>query len=476
MTGSAGLQTGTAAGGGETRTVRTRIAPSPTGDPHVGTAYQALLNYAYAKKHGGAFVLRIEDTDQARSTRASEEAILRSLRWLGLEWDEGPDVGGPFAPYRQSERVEACREIAERLLGDGKAYRDYGEDAGGAYAIRLRTPDTGRIALPDRLRQGLSKDWESVDDPVLLKSDGFPTYHLANVVDDRLMEISDVIRGEEWIASLPKHLLLYETLGWEPPSFWHVPLLRNNDKNRTKLSKRKSPTSIDFYRQAGFLPEALLNFLGMLAWTRAEGEEKFTLGAFVEHFELGSLSLAGAVFDTEKLAWLNGRYLREDYDSAELAELLRHWRFDDDTLEGIAGLAQPRMRTLGDFGPLASLFFTDETPCDPNALAGGHEESEVAEWLLLSEWALEDLPVFTADAVHQALRNAAESLGVKLRKFTRPLYVAISGSQSSTPLFGSMVLLGSAMTRMRLRRARTALGGVTRRREKELEALRQRPG
>ena len=450
------------------RPVRTRIAPSPTGDPHVGTAYQALLNYAYAKKHGGSFILRIEDTDQARSTKASEVAILGSLRWLGLAWDEGPDVGGPFAPYRQSERVEACREVAGRLLNQGKAYRDYGEDAGGAYAIRLRTPDTGRIALPDRLRQGLSKDWESVDDPVLLKSDGFPTYHLANVVDDHLMEISDVIRGEEWIASLPKHLLLYETLGWEPPSFWHVPLLRNNDSNRTKLSKRKSPTSIDFYRQAGFLPEALLNFLGMLAWTRAAGEEKFPLEAFVKHFELGSLSLAGAVFDTEKLAWLNGRYLREDYGPGELAGLLRSWRFDDDTLEAAAGLAQPRMRTLGDFGPLAALFFTDETPCDPEALAGSFEPSEVAEWLLLAEWALEDLPEFTADAVHQSLRELSESLGVKLRKFTRPLYVALSGSASSTPLFGSMVVLGSAMSRMRLRRARLALGGVPRRREKEL--------
>ena len=457
-------------------TVRTRIAPSPTGDPHVGTAYQALLNYAYAKKHGGTFVLRIEDTDRARSTKASEAAILGSLRWLGLAWDEGPDVGGRFAPYRQSERVDACRDIAERLLAAGKAYRDYGEDAGGAYAIRLRTPGDGRIELPDRLRTGLSKDWESVDDPVLLKSDGFPTYHLANVVDDHLMEVTDVIRGEEWIASLPKHLLLYETLGWQPPSFWHVPLLRNNDANRTKLSKRKSPTSIDFYRQAGFLPEALLNFLGILAWTRAEGEEKFTLDAFVEHFELESLSLAGAVFDTEKLAWLNGRYLREDYEPAALARLLRGWRFDDRTLEEIAGLAQPRMRTLGDFGPLASLFFTDETPCDPDALAGAHERSDVAEWLLLAEWALEDLPEFTTDAVHQALRALADSLGVKLRKLTRPLYVAVSGSPSSTPLFGSMVLLGSAMTRMRLRRARAALGGVPRRREKELEKThRQRP-
>ena len=456
-------------------TVRTRIAPSPTGDPHVGTAYQALLNYAFARRRGGQFVLRIENTDRARSTRASEEAILASLRWLGLDWDEGPDCGGPFAPYRQSERVDGCREAAERLLAAGRAYRDYGEDAGGACAVRLRTPSSGVIELPDRLRPGLSKDWASVDDPVLLKSDGFPTYHLANVVDDHRMEISDVIRGEEWIPSLPKHLLLYEALGWTPPSFWHVPLLRNNDKNRTKLSKRKSPTSIDFYRQAGFLPEALLNFLGMLVWTRAEGEEKFDRDAFVAHFDLASISLAGAVFDTGKLAWLNGRYLREDYDAAGIARLLRGWRFDDRTLEAAARLAQPRMRTLGDFGPLASLFFADEIALDPEALAGGVPPATVAEWLLLAEWAVEDLDAFTEESVREALRGVADSLEVRLRKFTKPLYLAVSGSAVSTPLFGSMVLLGSSMTRMRLRRARAALGGVPRRREKELAARRASP-
>ena len=459
--------------GGDPVSVRTRIAPSPTGDPHVGTAFIALLNYAYARKHGGAFVLRIEDTDRARSSAAAEEAILRSLRWLGLSWDEGPDCGGPFGPYRQSERVEPCREAAERLLAAGRAYRDYAEDGGGAFAIRLRTPAEGRIALPDRLRPGLSKDWESVDDPVLLKSDGFPTYHLANVVDDHRMEISDVIRGEEWIASLPKHLLLYEALGWEPPAFWHVPLLRNDDRNRSKLSKRKSPTSLDYYRAAGFLPEALLNFLGTLVWTRAGGEEKFDLEALVEHFDLASLSLAGPVFDTGKLAWMNGRYLREDYDPAGVAALLRNWRFDDDTLTAVAALAQPRLRTLGDFGFLTAFFFADETPLDPGALAGKEEVAIVAEWLLLAEWALEDLPDFTEDAAREALRVLAADLEVKFRRFTAPLYLAVSGASSSTPLFGSMVVLGGALTRMRLRRARAALGGVPRRREKELAARRR---
>lgn len=447
---------------------RTRIAPSPTGDPHVGTAYQALLNYAFARQRGGAFLLRIEDTDQARSKPAYETAILRSLRWLGLSWDEGPDVGGPFAPYRQSERTGDYREVAERLLTGGHAYRDYADEDRGAFAIRLRTPASGRVALPDRLRSGMSKDWESVDDPVMLKSDGFPTYHLANVVDDHRMEITDVIRGEEWIASLPKHLLLYEALGWEPPAFWHVPLLRNNDRNRSKLSKRRSPTSLDFYRDAGFLPEAMLNFLGMLLWTRASGEEKFSLEEFVARFDLASISLAGAVFDTDKLAWLNGRYLREDYDPAGVAALLRRWRYDDRTLERAAALAQPRMKTLGDFGPLAAHFFADETPLDAAQLARGREAREVAEWLLLAEWALEELDDFTETAVHAALRALAESLDVKLRAFTRPLYLAVSGSAASTPLFGSMVLLGSSMTRMRLRRARTALGGVSRKREKKL--------
>ena len=449
--------------------VRTRIAPSPTGDPHVGTAFIALLNYAFARQRGGVFVLRIEDTDRARSTPGAESAILRALRWLGLSWDEGPDCGGPFGPYRQSERVEPCREAAERLLADGRAYRDYNED-GGAYAIRLRTPNDGRIALPDRLRPGLEKDWESVDDPVLLKSDGFPTYHLANVVDDHRMEISDVIRGEEWIASLPKHLLLYEALGWEPPAFWHVPLLRNNDKNRSKLSKRNSPTSIEYYRLAGFLPQAMLNFLGALVWTRAEGEEKFDLDALVENFDLSSISLSGAVFDTEKLAWLNGRYLREDYDPAGVAALLREWRLDDETLTGIAALAQPRMRTLGDFGFLAPFFFADGVPLDPAALAGKEEASVVAEWLLLAEWTLEDLPDFTEEAARDSLRALADRLEVKFRRLTAPLYVAVTGAASSTPLFGSMTILGSALTRMRLRRARAALGGVPRRREKELAA------
>src|SRR5213594_2440909 len=299
--------------------VRVRVAPSPTGDPHVGTAYQALFNYLFARQQSGKFILRIEDTDQARSTRQSEQAILDSLRWLGLQWDEGPDIGGPYVPYRQSERTPMYRTHVQRLLEAGQAYRCFctkerldrmreenrdkklfpgydrrcraippGESdrraaEGETFVVRMKIPVSGECVMHDLLRGEIRKDWESIDDQVLLKSDGFPTYHLANVVDDHLMEISHVIRGEEWISSLPKHLLLYECFSWEPPVFCHLPLLRNNDASRSKLSKRKNPTSISYYRRAGFLPEAMVNFLGLMGCARDKGDEKFPLPELIRN-------------------------------------------------------------------------------------------------------------------------------------------------------------------------------------------------
>ena len=279
-------------------TVRTRVAPSPTGDPHVGTAYIALFNLAFARQHGGQFLLRIEDTDQQRSTPESEQAILDSLRWLGMDWDEGPDVGGPHGPYRQSERQGIYAGYAEQLLASGHAFKCYRtaeeldairnakqesghqtalkasdlelsadevaarEAAGAPFVIRMRVPETGTCAVDDMLRGVIELDWSQVDAQILLKSDGMPTYHLANVVDDHLMEITHVIRGEEWISSAPKHKLLYEYFGWDMPKLCHMPLLRNPDKS--KLSKRKNPTSILFYKRMGFMPEALLNNLGRM--------------------------------------------------------------------------------------------------------------------------------------------------------------------------------------------------------------------
>ena len=292
-------------------TVRTRIAPSPTGAPHVGTAYMALFNLAFARKHQGQMILRIEDTDQSRSTKESEDAILSSLKWLGLDWDEGPDCGGEFGPYRQSERLEIYREHAKILLEKDRAYYCFctadrlaemramqeknkttqGYDGhcrnlspiqikqnieeGLNHVIRLKMPKSGTCKIEDKLRGDVELDFSQSDDQVLLKSDGFPTYHLAVVVDDFSMKISHVIRGEEWITSTPKHLVLYDAFGWKPPEYIHLPLLLNPDG--TKMSKRRNPTSIEYYRRAGYSADALLNYLSLMAYPAINEEEKFFL-------------------------------------------------------------------------------------------------------------------------------------------------------------------------------------------------------
>src|SRR6185295_8259522 len=288
--------------------VRTRIAPSPTGDPHVGTAYVALFNLALARHDGGQFLLRIEDTDQQRSHPASERMIFEALRWLGLDWDEGPDVGGPHGPYRQSERSEIYRRHAAELVSKGAAYPcfctperlaalreeqkarkaavmgydghcrhlDHAEAArrrasGESHVIRLAMPETDSMVVTDLLRGEVRFERPQMDDQVLLKSDGFPTYHLANVVDDHLMLITHVVRAEEWLSSLPKHVQLYRSFGWEMPVFCHLPLLRNAD--RSKISKRKNPVSLNHYRRAGFFPEAMVNFLALMSFSMPDGRD-----------------------------------------------------------------------------------------------------------------------------------------------------------------------------------------------------------
>ena len=381
--------------------IRVRIAPSPTGDPHVGTAYIGLLNLIYARQRGGKFVLRIEDTDRTRFVATSEQEIFDSLRWLGLAWDEGPDVGGPYGPYRQSERTEIYREHVAMLLANGTAYRSF-ETAeeleamrksqlaaklppryngahrelteaqaeaylaeGRAYVIRLKVPAEGETSFRDELRGEIKFSHNNVDDQVLMKSDGFPTYHLANVVDDHLMKITDVIRAEEWISSTPKHVLLYQAFGWELPRFWHMPLLRNLDKS--KISKRKNPVSLIYYRQAGFLPEAMLNFLGLMCGGMPAGgkvnEQKdstveiFDLEKMLKEFVFERISLGGPVFDLVKLKWLNGEYLRALTLEAFFTQL-RTNLFSDEYLRSIAPLVQTRIDTLGQFGDLADFFFS----------------------------------------------------------------------------------------------------------------------
>ncbi len=477
-------------------TVRTRVAPSPTGDPHVGTAYVALINYCYAKKHGGEFVLRIEDTDRARSTTASEAVLLQSLRWLGLRWDEGPDIGGPHGPYRQSERLDVYTAHAHTLLERGHAFRCFctperldamrddqrrrslppaydglcltlsqehvaaNERAGTASVVRLRVPREGSVTIDDLLRGPIVFEWSSVDMQVLVKSDGWPTYHLANVVDDHLMAITHVFRGEEWISSAPKHLLLYRAFGWEMPKIGHTPLLRNAD--RSKLSKRKNPTSILFYERMGYLPEALLNFLGLFSVPPVDGEEIMDLATMVALFGLDHMALAGPVFDVKKLDWLNARYIREKLDGPQLMARASAWAFDRDRLEAIVPLAHQRIERLSDLGPLLAFFFAGRLAPDAAELrAGKLDDVQLRQAFVIALALIDAAPDWHKAGAEAMIRTIAATLGLKLKDVVRPFYLAITGSTHSVPLFDSIAILGRDLVRERTRGALEILGGAT---------------
>lgn len=484
--------------------VRTRIAPSPTGDPHVGTAYVALINYCYAKKFGGRFLLRIEDTDQARSTPESEAAILASLRWLGLSWDEGPDVGGPHGPYRQSERSAIYTAHIDELLAGGNAFRCFctperldemreaqrlakvpprydgrclsvplAESAARAqdeaYVVRMRVPDHGTAVIEDLRRGTIEIEWNTVDMQVLMKSDGLPTYHLANVVDDHLMEITHVIRGEEWVSSAPKHLLLYRYFGWEPPAFLHVPLLRNPDKS--KLSKRKNPTSILFYKALGYLPEALLNFLGLLMVSTADGDEIMTLDELIGRFAVEHLSLGGPVFDVPKLDWLNGKRLRELPPVAFL-EKIAGWVPNRERFATMASLAQARIERLSDLGPLLAFFFAGRLHLTEAQLLAGQKlgRDEIRRAIALAMWDLDASQTFDKATVEAVLKSVSDRLERKFRDLARVFYVVMTGSPTSVPLFDALELLGRDICRERLRNALDTLGAPTAKEQKEWRA------
>lgn len=472
--------------------VRTRIAPSPTGAPHIGTAYVALLNYAFAGSRGGRFILRMEDTDRARSTLESEREILDALRWLGITWDEGPDIGGPFGPYRQSERTQIYRDHCRTLVEKGHAYpcfcsaarlaevrRDQaaakaahmGYDgfcagipadeagkrmaAGEAFVVRMKVPKSGECVFTDRLRGEVKMPWEGVDDQILLKSDGFPTYHLANVVDDHMMQITHVIRGEEWLNSVPKHILLYRYSGWQAPEFAHLPLLRNPDKS--KLSKRRNPTSILYYRAAGYLPEAVLNYLGLMAYSRSDGREIFTLGEMVETFDLDRVSLGGPVFDLQKLTNFNGQYIRS-LKTGQLSGRLGEWKLNDGTWQQILQLAQPRLNRLCDLVPMSAFLFADRLDYAPSALTVGEvDAARAAKLLKIAQWELEKSGPWTRDRVKDAFLRIAEKEDIKLKKMLPVFFVAIAGATVSLPLFECMELMGRDMSVRRLQYGLEAL-------------------
>ncbi len=474
--------------------IRVRIAPSPTGDPHVGTAYIGLLNYIYARQRNGKFVLRIEDTDRTRFVSTSEQMIFDSLRWLGLNWDEGPDVGGPFGPYRQSERTDIYREHAEILLANGTAYRcfctpdeleatrkqqlaaklpprypgtcrhlaqdqiDANLASGRPYTIRLAVPPhkgdlTASTTFRDELRDNITFEHGNVDDQVLLKSDGYPTYHLANVVDDHLMQITDVIRAEEWISSTPKHVLLYKAFGWQQPRFWHMPLLRNIDKS--KISKRKNPVSLIYYQQAGYLPEAIINFLGLMGGGMPadfnNGTEKFTLADMVEHFVFTNIRVGGPVFDLTKLKWLNGEYLRA-LTPEQFFHEVRTRVFGDDYLRQISALMQTRIETLSQFGDLTSFFFSDDVLPPPEVWVPKKRTPEETLAFAQNQLAVLEATDWTHETLEPALKKLGEEESWSVKENFMLLRAIITGSTMSPPLLESMLVFGKARSLDRIRR------------------------
>ncbi len=484
--------------------VRTRVAPSPTGDPHVGTAYMALFDLCFARQHGGEFILRIEDTDAARSTKESEQVIFDSLRWLGLDWDEGPDKGGPFGPYRQSERLDIYLEYADKLIEGGHAFHCFcqaerlnemraeqmkrGETArydgrclelekdevesklaaGEPHVVRMKVPSSGSCIVKDKLRGNIEIDWSQVDMQVLLKTDGNPTYHLAVVVDDHLMEITHIIRGEEWINSAPKHILLFEYFGWDMPELIHMPLLRNPDKS--KLSKRKNPTSIRYYERMGYLPEAVVNYLGLLGWSMPDGEEKFSLASMIEHFDIDRISLGAPVFDVDKLTWLNGRWLREECSDDDFADRIADWAFNRDNLMKIIPLIKERVDVFSQVSPMIS-FFAEGMPelSEADLTFKKIEATQVVKILQFSLWELDKVQTWHRDSLNELFVDLAGRMEMKIRDLLAPLFVAISGKPVSPPLFDSMEILGSDMVRARVRHAIEVLGGVSKKQAKKLD-------
>ena len=483
-------------------TVRTRIAPSPTGEPHLGTAYIALFNLCFARSQGGRFILRIEDTDKQRSSKHFEDNILSALRWLGLDWDEGPGLGGEFGPYRQSERSGIYRQHVQKLLGSDCAFHCFctserltalrerqrsenlpqGYDgacaglsaseiahklaSGQPHVVRMHLPREGSCKFKDGLRSAIEIEWQQVDMQILLKSDGMPTYHLANVVDDHLMGITHVIRGEEWINSTPKHLQLYEHFGWQPPAFYHLPLLRNPDQS--KLSKRKNPTSINYYRDSGMLPEALLNYLALMGWSMPDKQELFSLAELLEAFDIKRVSLGGSIFDQDKLNWLSGQWMRQLSDEDLLARFAG-WLPSQKNRYHLVTLLKDRIERFDQVIAKSAYLLGDIDAPKPEAFAAVQVDAEMAKKILqLTIWRLNELQNWQRNDIQAALSALAGHIGLKIKGFLPPLFLAIAGNRVSLPLFDSIMLLGKDVSLVRLSNALSSLGGCS---KKELKVL-----
>jgi glutamyl-tRNA synthetase len=478
--------------------IRVRFAPSPTGFLHVGGLRTALYNFLFARKHNGTFILRIEDTDRSRYVEGAVDNLIKTLQWAGLYYDEGPGKEGSVGPYIQSERISVYQEYAFRLIAEGNAYYAFDtpeeleemrknqeqqglnpkydrrglrltpeevrakREAGTPAVVRMKMPDaTTMITVEDLIRGNVEFLSDRIDDQVLLKSDGYPTYHLANVVDDHLMGITHVIRGEEWLSSTPKHVLLYNYLGWDVPAFAHLPLLLNPDK--TKLSKRQGDVAVEDYRQKGYLKEALVNFVALLGWNPGDDREIFSLENLVQEFSLERVGKSGAVFNLEKLNWMNAQHLRAKPDE-ELLELIRpHLAAIGATIPNdayilrVIPLLRERVEKTEDFVRLGGYFFADPEVYDDQARRRSWkpESSGLMNQVVLR---LQMLDAKTVDAFEAAVRGVAEEQNVGAGKLIHPLRLALTGMGGGPGLFDIMALLGRETCVRRIERAVSALG------------------
>ena len=468
-------------------TVRTRIAPSPTGIAHLGTAYTAMRNLAIARQNNGQFLVRIEDTDRERYVEGAVDIIFDAMRWLGLTHDEGPDIGGPHAPYTQSERLPIYQKHVLDLIENGKAYYcfctkerldqvradqqakkelprydkfcrslDSHESArrvasGEKYVIRLKVPLDGVTICQDVVRGPIEFQNSGIDDQVLLKSDGYPTYHLGVVVDDHLMEITHIIRGEEWLSSTPKHVLIYQTFGWELPTFAHLPVIRNKD--HSKMSKRNNDVSILSHRDKGYLPEAINNFLALMGWSHPEKKEIFSLDEFLQLFTLERITLTAPIYDIEKLNWLNGMYIRE-MDDAELTKRLNPFIPQDcpqELVPQILPLIKERLVTLKDFEELTTFFYRD-IDVDQTVLTKKSTLEEVKLQLSATHHELStiDQSSWSHEKIEEKIRSLSEVNGWKPGQYFMMLRIAVTGKTATPPLFETMQVLGREKCLLRL--------------------------
>lgn len=482
-------------------TVRVRFAPSPTGHPHIGNIRTVVFNWLFARQNQGQFVLRIEDTDRTRYVEDAIQVITDGLRWLGMDWDEGPEVGGPYGPYIQSERTALYRQVAEELIEQGRAYRcncsqeridtvreqqrERGESSmydehcrykaegevspDEPHVIRLRMPHEGTTTMHDILRGDITFENRLLDDQILLKSDGFPTYHLAVVVDDHLMGITHILRGDDWISSTPKRLLIYEALGWEPPIYAHVPLVLGADGK--KLGKRHGAVSIDEFRRMGYLPEAVFNFLTLLGWAPGSGEEQeiFTREELIERFDITHINLAPAVFSYDKLNWMNGHYIRALSHDELLERLIPFWADAGlipipvpvdliPTLRILVPLVQERLKTLRDVVDLTDFVFTDiEIPPVTDLIAKKMTAEQSLEAIQRVQSLIARIVHFNAEAMESPMRQLATDLGLKAGQLFSIVRNAVTGKVVSPPLFGSIEALERAKTLKRLEVAEEVL-------------------